>query len=203
MALQVINTDQSFSSSNLKTALLEGAASAGILSLTAINGVALAASSTNPSYATDNVETVVPQGSEVTLQGSGFDNSNGVAVDVFCACAGGKVGPFFINPGNPALSATSITLTLPISGPNALPVGPASFVIINKGSDGSLRQKEQRGVSAGREQNPGHVGDAGGKDPDRDGTGFSTLTVINFCATQKSGFVNLGGMLPAAPGPSR
>ncbi len=136
VALQVVNTDQSYVASALVYALLQGSAAAGIPSLTAINGVGLAATSTDPSFAIDNVETVVPQGGELTLQGAGFDTVNGVAVDLFCACAGGKVGPFFINPGDPALSATSLTLSLPAMGPYAQPVGPAAFVVSNRGSDG-------------------------------------------------------------------
>ena len=131
VALQVVNSDQGYAASNLVNALLQGAPAAGIPSVTAINGVGLAASSIDPRYAIDNVETVVPQGSDVTLQGTGFDTANGVAVDLFCACAGGKVGPFFIKPGDPALSATSVKVSLPAMGPYAQPVGPASFVVSN------------------------------------------------------------------------
>src|SRR4029077_1106136 len=60
VALQVVNADQGFAASNLVYALLQGAPAAGIPSLTAINGVGLAATSTIPSFAIDNVETVVP-----------------------------------------------------------------------------------------------------------------------------------------------
>ena len=191
VALQVVNTDQGYSSSNITTALLLGSASAGFPSLTAINGVGLAATSTNPNYAADNVETVVPLGSQVTLKGTGFDTVNGVAVDVFCAA--GKVGPFFLNPGNPALSANSIMLTLPASGPNALPVGPASFVISNKGIDG-LYSKKSNAVSVpmGRRIQVMSVTQQG-KTLIVDGTGFSTLTLINFYASKGGPVVNLGG----------
>jgi hypothetical protein len=193
VALQVVNTDQSYASSNVVYELLQGAAGAGVPSLSAINGVALAATSANPSYAIDNVETVVAQGAQVALQGSGFDTANGVAVDVFCACAGGKVGPFFLNHGAAGLSATSITLQLPASGPNALPVGPASFVISNKGSDGAYSKKSNAvSVPVGSRIRIMSVTQQG-KTLVVDGTGFSTLTTINFYASQAGRMVNLGG----------
>ena len=71
----------------------------------------MATTSSNPSYATNNVETVVVAGKVVTLGGTGFDTANGVAVDLFCACTGGKVGPFFFKPGS-GYSTTSISFTL-------------------------------------------------------------------------------------------
>ncbi len=196
-AIQVVNTDQSFAASNSVLALLQGSASAGIPSLTAINGVTLAATSANPSYAVDNVETVVPQGSEVTLRGKGFDTANGVAVDVFCACAGGKVGPFFFNPGNPALSATSLTLLLPAMGPNAVPVGPASFRVTNKGADGHYTMNSNAvSVPIGRRIQVMSVTQQR-RTLIVDGTGFSTLTLLNFYATHEGEVVNLGGMIPS------
>ena len=141
VAVQVVNADQGYAASNLVYALLQGSPAAGIPSLTAINGVELAATSTDPRFAIDNVETVVPQGAVVLLQGSGFDVIDGVAVDVFCACPEGKVGPFFINPGDPALSADSLALSLPLMGPYALPAGPASFVVSNAGGDRNYAHK--------------------------------------------------------------
>ncbi len=203
VALQVVNTDQHFASSGVVTAQLAGAAGAGIPTINAINLVSLAATSTNPAYAIDNVETVVPRGGTVVLQGSGFDTVNGVAVDVFCAAAGGKVGPFFINPGDPGLSATSVSLTLPASGPYAPPVGPASFVISNRGSDGSYASKSNA-VSApiGSRIHVMAVAQSGGE-LIVDGTGFSTLTVINLFNAHSGGAVNLGGLAmtgaPAIP----
>jgi hypothetical protein len=198
VALQVVNTDQGYAASKLVYALLEGSASAGIPSLTAINAVGLAATSTDPSYAIDNVETVVPQGSDVTLQGTGFDTVNGVAVDLFCACEGGKVGPFFINPGNPALSATAVTVSLPAMGPYAQPVGPASFVVSNRGIDGKYSRKSNAvSVPIGHKISVIGITQKGTK-LIIDGTGFSTLTVINFYATRAgAAAVNLGGLTTA------
>ena len=81
---------------------MQGSAAAGIPTITSIDGKGLAATSSDPNFATNNVETVVTQGS-VALGGSGFDTVNGVAIDLFCACPGGKVGPFFLKPGDPGL----------------------------------------------------------------------------------------------------
>jgi len=203
VALQVVNTDQSYVASNLVYALLQGSATAGIPSLTAINGVELAATSTDPRFAIDNVETVIPQGADVLLQGAGFDVTNGVAVDVFCACPGGKVGPFFINPGNPALSATSLNLSLPLMGPYALPVGPASLVVSNAGGDGKYAKKSNAvSVPIGRQISVLGIIQEGNR-LTVDGTGLSTLTVLNFYDTQNGNVVNLGGLAadgaPAIP----
>ena len=106
VAVQVVNTDQGYAASNLSYALLQGSPAAGIPSLTAINGVALAATSTDPDFAMKRGNRRAA-GRRSNPAGHRLRHRNGVAVDLFCACAGGKVGPFFINPGDPALSATS------------------------------------------------------------------------------------------------
>ena len=72
VSVVVVNTDQSFTHSNAITAQLLGDTRAGFSNLLKINGVGLAATSTDPSYATDNVETVVMQNHTVTLGGSGL-----------------------------------------------------------------------------------------------------------------------------------
>jgi hypothetical protein len=145
VSVVVINTDEGFKSSNPAYALLQGSAGAGVPSITAIDGKGLAATSSNPKYATNNVETVVVQGSAVKLGGNGFDTDNGVAIDLFCACTGGKVGPFFLNTGNAGLSPTLLTFTLPAAGlPNSPATGPGSFVVSNRGDDGSYRKGATR-----------------------------------------------------------
>jgi len=191
--VQVVNTDTGFLASNLAPALLQGFTAAGIPSLTAINGKGLAATSSDPSFATNNVETVVTQGSVVVLGGTGFDAVNGVAVDLFCACTGGKVGPFFLNPGDPGLSAGAISFTLPATGSNSPPTGPGSLVVINKGADGKFsRSSNAVSVPIGEKIAVTSVTQADGTIT-VNGTGFSTLTVINFFNRQGSKLVNLGG----------
>ncbi len=196
--VQVVNTDQGFKASNLAGTLLQGSAAVGIPSLTAINGRGLAATSRDPNFATNNVQTVVVQGNTVVLGGMGFDAINGVAVDLFCACTGGKVGPFFVNPG-PMLSASSIKFTLPASGPNAPPNGPGSFVVINKGAGGTFSKSSNAvSVPIGQAIRVTSVSQAGSLITVK-GTGFSTLTVINFFNRQGTMTVNLGGLNGSTP----
>ena len=190
--VQVVNTDTGDLTSNSVPALLQGSPMAGIPSITAINGLGLATTSSDPSYATNNVETVVVQGKVVTLGGTGFDTANGVAVDLFCACTGGKVGPFFFNPGG-GFSTTSISFTLPPSGPNPA-TGPGSFVVSNRGADGKYSKKSNAvSVPIGKALSISSVSQAGSTIR-VSGTGFSTLTVINFFNAQAGGVVNLGGL---------
>lgn len=133
-------------------------------------------------------------GSVLSLGGSGFDVTNGVAVDVFCACAGGKVGPFILGPGNPGLHSTLIQFTLPPTGPVAPPIGPSALVVSNKGADGSYAKKSNAvSVPVGQQISITSVAEAGGVIT-VNGTGFSPLTVINFFNKQATGVVNLGGL---------
>jgi hypothetical protein len=69
--VQVVNTNDGYLTSNSVPALLQGSPTAGIPSLTTINGFGLATTSSNPSYAANNVETVVVPGKVVTLGGTG------------------------------------------------------------------------------------------------------------------------------------
>jgi hypothetical protein len=195
-SVQVVNKDQGFAASNVVTVQLFGDPAAGFPNLTKINGVGLAATSTNPSFAVDNVETVVRQGTVVTLSGNGFDTVNGVAVDLFCACPGGKVGPFFLNPGNPGLHATTLSFDLPASGPKAPATGPGSFVVSNKGSAGTFSKRSNAvAVPIGERIAVASVSQTGSVITVK-GAGFSTVTVINLFNQQETRLVNLGGLLP-------
>jgi hypothetical protein len=187
--VQVVNADQGFKGSNTRPALLQGSAAAGIPTLTAINGVKLAASSSDPSFAVNNVETIVKQGTNVTLGGTGFDATNGVAVNVFCACTGGKVGPFFVFPGA-GLNSSSFSFPLPAS----VPTGPGSVVVINKGADsGFSKSSNAVSVPIGAAITVTSVSQSG-TTLTVDGTGFSTLTVINFFNKVGALTVNFGGL---------
>lgn len=196
VSVQVVNTDQGFVSSNSVNTQLFGSPSAGFPNLMAINSVGLAANSIEPSFAVDNVETVVPLGKTVQLGGNGFDTTNGVAVDLFCACPGGKVGPFFLNPGNPGLHPTLLSLLVPATGPNTPAVGPGSFVISNAGSTGSFAKKSNAvSVPIGEQISVLSVVQTGTLIT-VNGNGFSTLTVINLFNVQGTRSVNLGGLKP-------
>ena len=59
VAVVVINTDTGFQMSNPGYALLQGDPAAGIPTIDEINGKGLAATSKDPNFATNNVETVV------------------------------------------------------------------------------------------------------------------------------------------------
>jgi hypothetical protein len=75
-------------------------------------------------------ETTLTPGVEVVIDGNGFDVAHGVAVDVFCACPGGKLPPMFLNPGNLKLKSNSITFTLPVT----TPAGAGSIRVSNAGA---------------------------------------------------------------------
>ena len=194
VAVQVVNTDRGFVASNLVSALLEGNPAAGIPSIRTINAVAIAADSTAAGIEAANVQTVVAQGKPVIIGGTGFDLSDGVAVDLFCACPGGKVGPFFLNPGNPGLTSTAITLVVPAAGPLAPPTGPGSFVVSNKGTDGNYgRRSNAVSVPIGQRIAVTSVSQSGSV-VTVDGTGFSSITVINLFNLQGGSQINLGGL---------
>jgi len=196
VAVQVVNTDHGFLSSNVVSALLLGDPAAGIPSISGINAVPIAPDSTDPAIAVANVETVVVQGTPVTIDGSGFDTANGVAIDVFCACPGGKVGPFYLAPGNPGLTSTSVTFALPASGPDTPLNGPGSFVVINQGSDASFSRKSNAVAAPIGHRITVTAVSQSGTVVTVNGTGFSVLTVINLFNAQGAGVANLGGLKP-------
>jgi hypothetical protein len=192
VSVEVVNTDAGFVQSNLGYALLQGSAAAGLPTITAVNGHGLAASSLDPSFATANVETTLAPGAAVVLSGTGFDIINGVAVDVFCACPGGKLTPTFINPGDPRLKAGSVTFTLS----SLAPAGPGSIVVSNAGAAHSYAHKSEAvSVPIGAQINVASVSQAGGI-VTVTGKGFSSLTVVNFFNSQSGKVVNLGGLKP-------
>lgn len=197
VSVQVVNTDEDFATSNAPTTQLFGDPDDGYPNLMEINGMGLAATSAEPDYAVDNIETVVVPGVTVTLNGNGFDTVNGVAVDLFCACTGGKVGPFFLAPGDPGLTATSISFVIPATGPNAPSTGPGSFRISNMGSDGLYTYKSNAvSVPIGAPLSITNVADSG-RTVTVSGTGFSPLTVLNVFNAQADGTViNFGGLNP-------
>lgn len=198
-SVEVINTDRGFTVSNTASALRQGLASAGIPTITTINGVGLAKTSSDPNFATNNVETVMVQGKVVEIGGAGFDTANGVAIDLFCACPK-RIGPFFLNPGNPGLTSTLLTLPVPASGPNSPRTGPGAFVVSNAGATKSFEGRSNAAsVPIGARISVSSVIQTGSTITVT-GTGFASLstggpTVINFFNTQPGGkVVNLCGL---------
>jgi hypothetical protein len=161
-------------------------------SITSINGHGLAATSLDPSFATANVETTLTPGSPVVLGGMGFDVANGVAVDVFCACPGGKLPTMFLNTGNPGIKSNSVTFTLPASAPS----GPASIVVSNAGAGHTYTGRSNAvSVPIGARIIVFSVIQSGGMIT-VNGAGFSSLSVINFFNKQGGSVLNLGGLKP-------
>jgi hypothetical protein len=194
VTLQVVNVDQGYATSNSFGALLEGSAAAGLPSITGINNAAIAADSVDPAVALANVHTVIPLGVPFPISGAGFDVIHGVAVDLFCDCIGGKVGPCFLNPGNPGLSPSRLTLAIPLAWANPPVIGPGALRVSNKGSVG-LYAKASAAVSAplGVRITLLKVTQAA-RTISVTGGGFAKATVINFFNTQRSAVVNLGGL---------
>lgn len=190
--VQIVNTDESHVSSNTSLALLQGDATLGFPSLTAINEVGLSPTSTETGVALANVETVVASGSMVTLSGTGFDTVNGVGVDLFCDCPGSKVGPFFLLSGNPGLSANSLTFPLP-SGASGPATGPGAFQVTNLGNS---FKSAAVSVPIGAQISIDSVSQSGAT-VTVNGSGFSGLTVINLFNLQGGTVVNLGGLTTA------
>ena len=189
----VVNTDQGFVQSNPGFALLEGSAAAGLPSITGLNSHKLAATSTDPDFAVANVETTLIQGSPVVINGTGFDVTHGAAVDVFCACTGGKLPTKFLNPGDPNLKSNAITYTLPATAPT----GPGSIIVSNNAGGSFSAKSNAVSVPLGARilvTRATQSGSGPGSTVTVDGTGFSTLTVINLFNAQAGGTVNLGGL---------
>jgi outer membrane protein assembly factor BamB len=200
VSVVVVNTDQGFTQSNVVTAQLFGDTRAGFPNLLQINGVGLAATSTDPSFATDNVETVVMQNQPVALGGIGFDTVHGVAIDLFCDCRGGKMPTLFLNPGAVGLSAAALSFTLPTSAVT----GPGSFVISNRGAKGDYAIKSNAvsvpvgaGVTVSGVKQTGCTVAVNGTGFAVSGMGLPPFTVINLFNRQGDVAVNLGGLTAA------
>jgi hypothetical protein len=143
--------------------------------------------------------------SKWVIDGNGSDVAHGVAVDVFCACPGGKLPTMFLNPGNPKLKSNSITFTLPVT----TPTGAGSIRVSNAGAAVPRTYAAQsaavsvpigaRIIVTKVTENPSPGGRFAGATLIVDGAGFATFkpfTVINFFNSQKGGAVNLGGLKP-------
>jgi hypothetical protein len=191
VSVVVVNTDEDFVQSNPGYALLQGSLTAGLPTITELNGYSLAATSKDPDYAVNNVETTLIQGSSVIINGNGFDVANGVAVDVFCACpsSGGKLTTMYLNPGNPNLTPDTITFQLPAT----TPTGPGSIIVSNFAGGTYSVKSNAVSVPMGARITVTKVTQSGDT-VTVDGAGFSMLTVINLFDTRSGKTVNLGGL---------
>jgi hypothetical protein len=186
--------------------------------LTGINGVPVVATPANPAvgYAATQLPASrgrwrfwwrEPQAEDtVVLSGHGFDTQNGIAVELFCDCPLGKVGPFFLQPAEHLFGKTTILLSLPAYGADAPPAGAGAFLVSNKGGAGHFSKTSNLvwvsvgvpGSEAVKASAPVVVGKViqEGSTIRVEGSGFTSRTVINlFCGGR--GDLNLGGLDPA------
>ena len=99
--VQVVNTDKGFLTSNSMPALLQADPATGLPTITSINGVGLAATSSDPSYATNNVQDRGGiRAKSSRWEGIGFQDWHqwrGGGFD-FCACPGRQAGAVLPEP---------------------------------------------------------------------------------------------------------
>jgi glucose/arabinose dehydrogenase len=175
-AVQVVNTDEGYTVSNVLGELLVGAPTSSIPSILAVDGRGLAPAGPE---AVAHVDTIVLPGEVVTLAGTGF---SGPLVNLYSSA--GNAGPLTPLAG---ASATSLQVQLPAG----VPVGPGSVQVVNAPYSGNV-QSNAVSVVVGAPVTITGVTVSAGAVTVR-GTGFSALTVINLFNAQAGGVVNLGG----------
>ncbi len=164
IALQIINTDQNYISSNTVAALFLAAISSGYPSITAVNGVAVTAA--HPSFPLAHVQTVVTKGSTITITGTGF----AVPAKVNLFTSSGNAGPLDSLPGS---SSTSLQVVVPLS----VPTGPGALQVVNP--SGIWPASNAVSVPLGAAISVTSITQSGSTIT-VNGTGFSSLSVINF-----------------------
>ncbi len=180
----VINTDQNYIASNAQSALLTGNASLNIPTISQINGVALRAF--DPTIALATVETVVVQGTTISIGGTGFNNP---LVNLFTAA--GNKGPLAPLTGG---TSTQIQVAIPVDAPT----GPGSFQVVNNPYTGNVISNAVS-VPIGALVTISGVTQTGSTIT-INGTGFSTMSVINLFAQKVGGGVeNFGGLGSSGP----
>ena len=173
----VVNTDQGFIQSEPQSQYLYGAANANIPTITSVNGVALDA--LNPGVPVASVDTVIVQGAAVNIAGSGF---NLPLVMLFSPTA--AFGPLTPNQG---ATSTLLQITVPAN----VPTGPGSLQVINNPYAGNVVSNAVS-VPIGAALSIASVSQTGSTITVT-GTGFASVSVINFFNQQPGGTVNLGG----------
>jgi sugar lactone lactonase YvrE len=174
----VVNTDQSFITSNLEGQYLYGTASLNQPTILTVNGFSRPAP--DPTLPLAYVTTNVIQGSTVTITGTGF---NSPLVNLFTAA--GNFGPI-----TPLGGGTSSQFQIVI--PGGAPTGPGSLQVVNNPYSGSVLSGAMS-VPIGPLISITNVSEASST-VTVTGTGFSTLTVINLFNKQGASVVNLGGL---------
>ncbi|MDX2166843.1 MAG: NHL repeat-containing protein, partial [Deltaproteobacteria bacterium] len=180
----VINTDQGYITSNTQSQLLYGSASLNLPTISHIDGVALRGA--DPTIPVANVETVVGQGQTVTITGDGF---NSPLVNLYTA--NGNMGPLAPVGG---WTSTQFQVVVPAN----TPTGPGSFQVVNNPYTGNVLSNAVS-VPIGARLTITAIAQSGNT-VTVDGTGFSTLSVINLFAQKAGGGVdNFGGFGAGGP----
>lgn len=176
-SIYVVNTDENYIASNSVSTNLAGNPINNQPTILEINGIPV--SPPDPSIPTNNVETVLPQGSTITVTGEGFNNPG---LSLFNAS------------GNVALWPTSWTPTeFQVTIPPEIPTGPGALQVVNAPYSGNVKSNAVS-VPIGALITLDSVTQEGATIRLR-GTGFSTLTAMNFFNAQGDGtVVNLGGL---------
>ena len=174
--IQVVNTDQGNILSNSQSQLLYGLVSRGLPTIMALNSTPL--NPFDPAVPLATVETVVPQDSVLTIDGTGFSNPEVVVYST-------DPTPVVLEP-LPGGFSEQIQVQIPAG----LPTGPGTFVVVNRPS-----LSESAAVSApiGERIALSSVSQVG-KTVTMTGEGFCTQTYINLFNRQGSAVVNLGGL---------
>jgi hypothetical protein len=180
----VVNTDQGFIQSNPQSQLVQGSAASNIPTIRSVNGVTVHAVDATVPLAF--VETVVPQGATIAIGGTGF---NAPLVNLFTAT--GNFGPLVPLAGG---SATNLQVVVPAGAPT----GPGSFQIVNSPYTGNVVSNAVS-VPIGALVTITSVTQTTGV-VTVNGTGFSTVSVINmFAGASGGGVANFGGLGASGP----
>ena len=180
VTVQVINTDQGFVKSNSQHQLLFGSPNVNLPTILSVNGVNL--DPVQPNIPTAFVQTVLVQGTTVTIGGTGFNQPR---VNLFSS--NGNFGPLTPLPGG---SSTQFQVTIPAQAPT----GPGSLQVVNAPYTGNVVSNAVS-IPIGATVSISSIVQ-NGRTVTINGTGFSTLSVINLFNTQGSFVINLGGYWP-------
>ena len=175
--VQVVNTDQGYASSNLRSHLLYGDAADGLPTILTIGGVGL--SEPAPSLPGAHVEKVLAANAATTITGTGF---SGPVVNLFTA--DGNLGPLLPQAGG---SSTSFQVVVPAG----IPAGPGTFQVVNTGAGFTSSNAVDAVLRAQVTVTSVNVS---GSTVNVVGNGFCGLTVINLFNVQGGNVVNLGGL---------
>lgn len=177
VSLELVRPDHDYDVSNVRTAILLGNPAAGVPGITSLGGVAISPSSTDPTIATANVETVLEPGEPLVIGGDGF---SAALVNLFTTA--GNLGPL----GPTAQTAESLEVTIPA----AAPVGPGAVQVVNQAGYGASNAVS---VPIGTGVTVSGVA-VSGDTITLTGTGFCDTTVVDLFAWSGGSVVNAGGL---------